>query len=134
VISPQGLTSSSIANLYPFKGDPLLWVHLSGPITPTTFQGHSLFQNCRSRDWEKARFRLYCNRGVCQAIGESRTVCPRYLLPLRGRGLNSQPNIPLNVSAQRPADRPGRVRIESVAFVGQRRVGDRLQRCNRDEP
>ena len=77
--------------LYPFQGDPLLWVHLNTDY-PYNLQGILYFPRFSGRaDWEKGEIRLYCNQVfVSDSIKE---VVPRYLLPLRGvlhRGLCGQ--------------------------------------------
>ena len=68
--------------LYPFQGDPLLWVHLNTDY-PYNLQGILFFPKQTGRaDWEKGEIKLYCNQVfVSDSIKE---VVPRYLLPLRG--------------------------------------------------
>ncbi len=80
--------------LYPFQGDPLLWVHLSTDY-PYNLQGILYFPKVSGRaDWEKGDIKLYCNQVyVSDSIKE---IVPRYLLPLRG--VIDSPDIPLNVS------------------------------------
>ncbi|MCP9800570.1 molecular chaperone HtpG [Synechococcus sp. RedBA-s] len=113
--------------LYPFQGDPLLWVHLNTDY-PYTLQGILYFPKITGRaDWEKGEIRLYCNQVfVSDSIKE---VVPRYLLPLRG--VIDSPDIPLNVS--RSALQTDR-RVRSIGGFVAKKVGDRLKELHRDEP
>ncbi len=113
--------------LYPFQGDPLLWVHLNTDY-PYTLQGILYFPRLSGRaDWEKGEIRLYCNQVfVSDSIKE---VVPRYLLPLRG--VIDSPDIPLNVS--RSALQTDR-RVRSIGGFVAKKVGDRLKELHRDEP
>ena len=113
--------------LYPFQGDPLLWVHLNTDY-PYNLQGILFFPRIGSRaDWEKGEIRLYCNQVfVSDSIKE---VVPRYLLPLRG--VLDSPDIPLNVS--RSALQTDR-RVRSIGNFVAKKVGDRLKELHRDEP
>ncbi|MFM9109988.1 MAG: molecular chaperone HtpG [Prochlorococcaceae cyanobacterium] len=113
--------------LYPFQGDPLLWVHLNTDY-PYTLQGILYFPRLGSRaDWEKGEIRLYCNQEfVSDSIKE---VVPRYLLPLRG--VIDSPAIPLNVS--RSALHTDR-RVRSNGGFVAKKVGDRLKELHRDDP
>jgi len=113
--------------LYPFQGDPLLWVHLSTDY-PYNLQGILYFPKLTGRgDWEKGEIRLYCNQVfVSDSIKE---VVPRYLLPLRG--VIDSPDIPLNVS--RSALQTDR-RVRSIGGFVAKKVGDRLKQLHRDEP
>ncbi len=113
--------------LYPFQGDPLLWVHLSTDY-PYNLQGILYFPRITGRaDWEKGEIRLYCNQVfVSDSIKE---VVPRYLLPLRG--VIDSPDIPLNVS--RSALQTDR-RVRSIGGFVAKKVGDRLKELHRDEP
>ena len=114
--------------LYPFQGDPLLWVHLSTDY-PYTLQGILFFPKLGGgrADWEKGEIRLYCNQVfVSDSIKE---VVPRYLLPLRG--VLDSPDIPLNVS--RSALQTDR-RVRSIGGFVAKKVGDRLKELHRDEP
>jgi molecular chaperone HtpG len=113
--------------LYPFQGDPLLWVHLNTDY-PYTLQGILYFPRLGARaDWEKGEIRLYCNQVfVSDSIKE---VVPRYLLPLRG--VLDSPDIPLNVS--RSALQTDR-RVRSIGGFVAKKVGDRLKDLHRDEP
>ena len=63
--------------LYPFQGDPLLWVHLNTDY-PYNLQGILFFPKQTGRaDWEKGEIKLYCNQVfVSDSIKE---VVPRYL-------------------------------------------------------
>ncbi|MFM7268130.1 MAG: molecular chaperone HtpG [Cyanobium sp.] len=113
--------------LYPFQGDPLLWVHLSTDY-PYTLQGILYFpQRAGRADWEKGEIRLYCNQVfVSDSIKE---VVPRYLLPLRG--VLDSPDIPLNVS--RSALQTDR-RVRSIGGFVAKKVADRLRDLHRDDP
>lgn len=113
--------------LYPFQGDPLLWVHLNTDY-PYNLQGILYFPKLTGRgDWEKGEIRLYCNQVfVSDSIKE---VVPRYLLPLRG--VIDSPDIPLNVS--RSALQTDR-RVRSIGGFVAKKVGDRLKQLQKDEP
>jgi len=129
--SPRELTDDDYIELYrylyPFQGDPLLWVHLSTDY-PYNLQGILYFPRITGRaDWEKGEIRLYCNQVfVSDSIKE---VVPRYLLPLRG--VIDSPDIPLNVS--RSALQTDR-RVRSIGGFVAKKVGDRLKELHRDEP
>ncbi|MFM8675028.1 MAG: molecular chaperone HtpG, partial [Vulcanococcus sp.] len=113
--------------LYPFQGDPLLWVHLNTDY-PYNLQGILYFPKSSGRaDWEKGEIKLYCNNVfVSDSIKE---VVPRYLLPLRG--VIDSPDIPLNVS--RSALQTDR-RVRSIGGFVAKKVADRLKQLHRDEP
>ena len=113
--------------LYPFQGDPLLWVHLNTDY-PYSLQGILYFPKISGRaDWEKGEIRLYCNQVfVSDSIKE---VVPRYLLPLRG--VLDSPDIPLNVS--RSALQTDR-RVRSIGSFVARKVGDRLKDLHQSDP
>ena len=113
--------------LYPFQGDPLLWVHLNTDY-PYNLQGILFFPKSTGRaDWEKGEIRLYCSQVfVSDSIKE---VVPRYLLPLRG--VIDSPDIPLNVS--RSALQTDR-RVRSIGAFVAKKVGDRLKQLHQDEP
>ena len=113
--------------LYPFQGDPLLWVHLNTDY-PYNLQGILYFPKSSGRaDWEKGEIKLYCNNVfVSDSIKE---VVPRYLLPLRG--VIDSPDIPLNVS--RSALQTDR-RVRSIGGFVAKKVGDRLKELHRDDP
>jgi len=113
--------------LYPFQGDPLLWVHLNTDY-PYNLQGILYFPKFSGRaDWEKGEIKLYCNQVfVSDSIKE---VVPRYLLPLRG--VIDSPDIPLNVS--RSALQTDR-RVRSIGGFVAKKVADRLKELHRDEP
>ncbi len=129
--SPRDLTDEDYIALYrylyPFQGDPLLWVHLNTDY-PYNLQGILYFPKITGRaDWEKGEIRLYCNQVfVSDSIKE---VVPRYLLPLRG--VIDSPDIPLNVS--RSALQTDR-RVRSIGGFVAKKVGDRLKELHRDEP
>ena len=129
--SPRELTDEDYIELYrylyPFQGDPLLWVHLNTDY-PYNLQGILYFPTLTGRaDWEKGEIKLYCNQVfVSDSIKE---VVPRYLLPLRG--VIDSPDIPLNVS--RSALQTDR-RVRSIGNFVAKKVGDRLKELHRDEP
>lgn len=129
--SPRDLTDQDYIDfyryLYPFQGDPLLWVHLNTDY-PYNLQGILFFPRLTGRtDWERGEIRLYCNQVfVSDSIKE---VVPRYLLPLRG--VIDSPDIPLNVS--RSALQTDR-RVRSIGGFVAKKVGDRLKELHRDEP
>ena len=113
--------------LYPFQGDPLLWVHLNTDY-PYNLQGILFFPKQTGRaDWEKGEIKLYCNQVfVSDSIKE---VVPRYLLPLRG--VIDSPDIPLNVS--RSALQTDR-RVRSIGNFVAKKVADRLRSLKEDDP
>ena len=113
--------------LYPFQGDPLLWVHLNTDY-PYSLQGILFFPKQTGRaDWEKGEIKLYCNQVyVSDSIKE---IVPRYLLPLRG--VIDSPDIPLNVS--RSALQTDR-KVRSIGNFVAKKVADRLKSLKRDEP
>ena len=113
--------------LYPFQGDPLLWVHLNTDY-PYNLQGILFFPKQSGRaDWEKGEIKLYCNQVfVSDSIKE---VVPRYLLPLRG--VIDSPDIPLNVS--RSALQTDR-RVRSIGNFVAKKVADRLRSLKKDDP
>jgi molecular chaperone HtpG len=129
--SPRDLTDNDYIELYrylyPFQGDPLLWVHLNTDY-PYTLQGILFFPRISGRaDWENGEIRLYCNQVfVSDSIKE---VVPRYLLPLRG--VLDSPDIPLNVS--RSALQTDR-RVRSIGGFVAKKIGDRLKELHRDDP
>jgi molecular chaperone HtpG len=129
--SPRDLTDKDYIDLYnylyPFQGDPLLWVHLNTDY-PYSLQGILYFPKMSGRvDWEKGEIRLYCNQVfVSDSIKE---VVPRYLLPLRG--VLDSPDIPLNVS--RSALQTDR-RVRSIGAFVARKIGDRLKELHQDDP
>jgi molecular chaperone HtpG len=129
--SPRDLSDNDYIELYrylyPFQGDPLLWVHLNTDY-PYTLQGILYFPKSTGRaDWEKGEIKLYCNNVfVSDSIKE---VVPRYLLPLRG--VIDSPDIPLNVS--RSALQTDR-RVRSIGGFVAKKVGDRLKELQRDDP
>ncbi len=113
--------------LYPFQGDPLLWVHLNTDY-PYNLQGILYFPRLTGRaDWEKGEIRLYCNQVfVSDSIKE---VVPRYLLPLRG--VLDSPDIPLNVS--RSALQTDR-RVRSIGSFVSKKIADRIRTLKEDDP
>ncbi|MEY4759827.1 MAG: Chaperone protein htpG, partial [Cyanobacteriota bacterium] len=129
--SPRELSDNDYIELYrylyPFQGDPLLWVHLNTDY-PYNLQGILFFPKSSGRaDWEKGEIKLYCNNVfVSDSIKE---VVPRYLLPLRG--VIDSPDIPLNVS--RSALQTDR-RVRSIGGFVAKKVGDRLKELHKDDP
>ena len=129
--SPRDLSDEDYIELYrylyPFQGDPLLWVHLNTDY-PYTLQGILYFPKTTGRaDWDKGEIRLYCNQVfVSDSIKE---VVPRYLLPLRG--VIDSPDIPLNVS--RSALQTDR-RVRSIGGFVAKKVGDRIKELHREDP
>ena len=106
--------------LYPFQGEPLLWVHLNTDY-PYNLQGILYFPKINGRaDWENGEIKLFCNQVyVSDSIKE---VVPRYLLPLRG--VIDSPDIPLNVSRSTlQTDR----RVRSIGNFVAKKVASRLQ-------
>ncbi len=128
--SPRELTDEDYIELYrylyPFQGDPLLWVHLNTDY-PYALQGILFFPKVSGRaDWEKGEIRLYCNQVfVSDSIKE---IVPRYLLPLRG--VIDSPDIPLNVS--RSALQTDR-RVRSIGNFVAKKVADRLRNLKQDD-
>ena len=129
--SPRELSDQDYIDLYrylyPFQGDPLLWVHLNTDY-PYALQGILFFPKVSGRaDWEKGEIRLYCNQVfVSDSIKE---IVPRYLLPLRG--VIDSPDIPLNVS--RSALQTDR-RVRSIGNFVAKKVADRLRSLKQDDP
>jgi len=113
--------------LYPFQGDPLLWVHLNTDY-PYSLQGILYFPKISGRaDWENGEIKLYCNQVfVSDSIKE---IVPRYLLPLRG--VIDSPDIPLNVS--RSALQTDR-RVRSIGNFVAKKIADRLKALMKDDP
>ncbi len=113
--------------LYPFQGDPLLWVHLNTDY-PYNLQGILYFPRSVGRaDWEKGEIKLFCNQVfVSDSIKE---IVPRYLMALRGV-LDSQ-DIPLNVS--RSALQTDR-RVRSIGSFVAKKVSDRLKAIKTETP
>ncbi len=113
--------------LYPFQGDPLLWVHLNTDY-PYSLQGILFFPKITGRaDWEKGEIRLFSNQVfVSDSINE---VVPRYLLPLRG--VIDSPDIPLNVS--RSALQSDR-RVKSIGNFVAKKIADKLKLVKNDKP
>tara|TARA_Y100001968_G_scaffold136853_2_gene125038 strand:+ start:658 stop:2562 length:1905 start_codon:yes stop_codon:yes gene_type:complete len=111
--------------LYPFQGEPLLWVHLNTDY-PYCLQGILFFPKITGRaDWENGEIKLYCNQVfVSDSIKE---IIPRYLLPLRG--VIDSPDIPLNVS--RSALQSDR-RVKSISNFVAKKVADRLKSLYKD--
>ena len=112
--------------LYPFQGDPLLWVHLNTDY-PYNLQGILYFPKISGRaDWESGEIKLFCNQVfVSDSIKE---IVPRYLLPLRG--VIDSPDIPLNVS--RSALQSDR-RVKSIGNFIAKKLADKLKTLKNDE-
>ncbi|WP_320676813.1 molecular chaperone HtpG [Prochlorococcus sp. MIT 1300] len=113
--------------LYPFQGDPLLWVHLNTDY-PYNLQGILYFPRTTGRaDWEKGEIRLFCNQVfVSDSIKE---VVPRFLVPLRG--VIDSPDIPLNVS--RSALQTDR-KVRSIGNFIAKKVADKLMSIKKEDP
>ena len=113
--------------LYPFQGEPLLWVHLNTDY-PYNLQGILYFPKITGRaDWENGDIKLYCNQVyVSDSLKE---IVPRYLLPLRG--VIDSPDIPLNVS--RSALQTDR-KVRSIGNFISKKVADRLKALKQDDP
>jgi len=113
--------------LYPFQGEPLLWVHLNTDY-PYTLQGILFFPRITGRaDWENGEIKLFCNQVfVSDSIKE---VVPRYLLPLRG--VIDSPDIPLNVS--RSALQTDR-KVRSIGNFVAKKVADKLRQVMAEDP
>nr|YP_002048828.1 heat shock protein 90 [Paulinella chromatophora]ACB42618.1 heat shock protein 90 [Paulinella chromatophora] len=114
-------------SLYPFQGDPLLWIHLNTDY-PYNLQGILYFPRITGRtDWDSGAIRLYCNQVfVSDSIKE---IVPRYLLPLRG--VIDSPDIPLNVS--RSALQTDR-RVRSISSFIVKKIGDQLKNLHNTQP
>ncbi|MYG63328.1 MAG: molecular chaperone HtpG, partial [Synechococcus sp. SB0675_bin_7] len=113
--------------LYPFQGDPLLWVHLSTDY-PYNLRGILFFPKLQENSqWDQGQIRLYCNQVfVSDSVKE---VVPSFLLPLKG--VLDAPDLPLNVS--RSALQTDR-RVRSIGGFIARKVGDRLAQLHGEEP
>ena len=80
--------------LYPFKEDPLFWVHLNVDY-PFHLKGILFFPKIQQDfDFNKNTVRLYCNRVFVS--DNCKDVIPHYLMALQG--VIDSPDIPLNVS------------------------------------
>merc|ERR1739848_556955 len=112
--------------LYPFQGDPLLWIHLNTDY-PYDIQGILYFPKLSGRaDWEKGEIKLFCNQVfVSDSIKE---IVPKYLLPLRG--VIDSVDIPLNVS--RSALQSDR-RVKSICNFIAKKLADKLKTLKKDE-
>ena len=113
--------------LYPFQGDPLLWVHLSTDY-PYNLRGILFFPKLQENSqWDQGQIRLYCNQVfVSDSVKE---VVPSFLLPLKG--VLDAPDLPLNVS--RSALQTDR-QVRSIGGFIARKVGDRLAQLHGEEP
>merc|ERR1712159_95553 len=113
--------------LYPFQGDPLLWVHLNTDY-PYNLQGILFFPKISGRaDWESGEIKLYCNQVfVSDSIKE---VVPRYLVPLRG--VIDSTDIPLNVS--RSALQSNR-KVKSIGNFISKKLADKLKSLKNENP
>ncbi len=106
--------------LYPFQGDPLLWIHLNTDY-PYNIQGILYFPKLSGRaDWEKGEIKLFCNQVfVSDSIKE---IVPKYLLPLRG--VIDSTDIPLNVS--RSALQTDR-KVRSISSFISKKIANKLK-------
>ena len=113
--------------LYPFQGDPLLWIHLNTDY-PYNLQGILYFPKLTGRaDWEKGEIKLFCNQVfVSDSIKE---IVPKYLLPLRG--VIDSTDIPLNVS--RSALQTDR-KVRSISSFISKKIGNKLNELLKNKP
>ncbi|MBK16952.1 MAG: molecular chaperone HtpG [Prochlorococcus sp. SP3034] len=113
--------------LYPFQGDPLLWIHLNTDY-PYNIQGILYFPKLTGRaDWEKGEIKLFCNQVfVSDSIKE---IVPKYLLPLRG--VIDSTDIPLNVS--RSALQTDR-KVRSISSFISKKIANKLKELLNNEP
>ena len=113
--------------LYPFQGDPLLWIHLNTDY-PYNIQGILYFPKLSGRaDWEKGEIKLFCNQVfVSDSIKE---IVPKYLLPLRG--VIDSTDIPLNVS--RSALQTDR-KVRSISSFISKKIASKLKDLLKNEP
>ncbi len=113
--------------LYPFQGEPLIWIHLSTDY-PYNLQGILYFPKLSGRaDWENGEIKLFSNQVfVSDSIKE---VVPRYLIPLRG--VLDSTDIPLNVS--RSALQSDR-KVKSIGSFISKKIADKLSRLIKDDP
>ncbi len=113
--------------LYPFQGDPLLWIHLNTDF-PYNINGILYFPKLSGRaDWEKGEIKLYCNQVfVSDSIKE---IVPRYLLPLRG--VIDSTDIPLNVS--RSALQTDR-KVRSISSFISKKIANKLKDLLKTSP
>ncbi len=113
--------------LYPFQGDPLLWIHLNTDY-PYNIQGILYFPKLTGRaDWEKGEIKLYSNQVfVSDSIKE---IVPKYLLPLRG--VIDSTDIPLNVS--RSALQTDR-KVRSISAFISKKIANKLKDLLKNEP
>ncbi len=111
--------------LYPFQGDPLLWVHLNTDY-PYNLQGILYFPKMGGRaDWESGEIKLYSNQVfVSDSIKD---IVPRFLLPLRG--VIDSTDIPLNVS--RSALQSNR-KVKSIGNFISKKIADKLKSIKKD--
>tara|TARA_B100000900_G_scaffold68170_1_gene53455 strand:- start:125 stop:2032 length:1908 start_codon:yes stop_codon:yes gene_type:complete len=113
--------------LYPYQGDPLLWIHLNTDF-PFNIQGILYFPKLSGRaDWEKGEIKLFCNQVfVSDSIKE---IVPRYLLPLRG--VIDSTDIPLNVS--RSALQTDR-KVRSISSFISKKIANKLKDLIKNTP
>ena len=113
--------------LYPFQGDPLMWIHLNTDF-PYNLQGILYFPKLSGRaDWEKGEIKLYCNQVfVSDSIKE---IVPKYLLPLRG--VIDSTDIPLNVS--RSALQTDR-KVRSISSFISKKIANKLKDLLKNKP
>ena len=113
--------------LYPFQGDPLMWIHLNTDF-PYNIQGILFFPKLSGRaDWEKGEIKLFCNQVfVSDSIKE---IVPKYLLPLRG--VIDSTDIPLNVS--RSALQTDR-KVRSISSFISKKIANKLSDLLKNKP
>ncbi|WP_218083019.1 molecular chaperone HtpG [Anthocerotibacter panamensis] len=106
--------------LYPFKGDPLFWIHLNTDY-PFLLQGILYFPKIeRDMDLTKGQIKLFCNQVFVSDNTEE--IIPRFLTPLQG-AIDS-PDIPLNVSrSYLQGDRT----VRRISDFITKKVADRLK-------
>ena len=130
-VKPQELKKEDYVELYkylyPFQGDPLLWIHLNTDY-PYNIQGILYFPKLSGRaDWEKGEIKLFCNQVfVSDSIKE---IVPKYLLPLRG--VIDSTDIPLNVS--RSALQTDR-KVRSISSFISKKIASKLKDLLKNEP
>ena len=113
--------------LYPFQGEPLLWIHLNTDY-PYNLQGILYFPRLSGRaDWDKGEIKLFCNQVfVSDSIKE---IVPKYLLPLRG--VIDSTDIPLNVS--RSALQTDR-KVRSISSFISKKIANKLKDLLKSKP
>jgi len=128
--SPQNLKDEDYLEfyryLYPFQGDPLLWVHLNTDY-PFVLNGVLYFPPIRPDvDVNKGQIKLFCNQVFVSDRCDE--IIPEFLRPLRG--VIDSTDIPLNVSRSALTnDRTVRRITDYIA----KKIADRLKQIYRDD-